>query len=638
MFRHIKIYHRQSISIDELSSRLLGLGYERVTSVFQEGEFCVRGEVLDIFPFTFDFPIRLSWDFDVIEKIATFNPVDGRLLWDYEVVVLLPRRKTQSVKRIIDIDPSVLEELPVYNFVDFREGDYVVHTEYGIGRYLGLRKAEFKGVEKDALAIEYLGGDILYVPIEDAHLVQRYMGFEKGIKVTLSRLGSSEWQRLKERVKRGIYNMAAEMLRAQALRSRLSGFSFPEDDEIQMAFETSFPYEETPDQRKAIEDVKMDMQSSRPMDRLICGEVGYGKTEVAMRAAFKAVLAGKQVAILVPTTLLAEQHYTNFRERMKDFPVVVEMLSRFRTRREQKRVLEGLERGEVDIVIGTHRLLSPDVRFKDLGLLVIDEEQRFGVKHKERMKRMRVLVDVLTMTATPIPRTLYMSLMGIKDISVISTPPQNRLSVETRLVRFDKDIIRQAIEKELSRDGQVFFLHNRVETIERRAKWLRGLLPDARIAVAHGQMLPAELERVMLEFINHKIDVLVCTTIIESGIDIPNANTLIIERADMFGLAELHQLRGRVGRYDRQAYAYFCLPPMELLSEDAKKRLKAIEKYSDLGAGFHLAMEDLEIRGAGNILGTEQHGYIAAVGFDLYCRLLRQVISEITAGERMGGF
>ncbi len=629
MFRHWKVYTGQSISPQELAGHLLSLEYSRTEQVLQEGEFSLRGEILEIFPYTFEFPIRMHWDFEKVERIFAFDPSTGEALWDYDVVVLLPKTKSVRFARKIDeVDPKVLEEVPTYGFVDFKEGDYVVHVEYGIGLFLGCKKIKLGDRESKCFVIEYDGGDLLYVPVEDAHLVQKYIGIDPRIKIKLTRLGTGEWKRLKEKVRRGIYSMAMEMLKIQALRSSLKGFSFPPDDDLQRRFEASFPYVETEDQRKAIEEVKRDMESERPMDRLICGEVGYGKTEVAMRAAFKAVLGGKQVAILVPTTLLAEQHFANFSERMRNFPVRVEMLSRFRSEKEQKRILEDLREGRIDIIIGTHRLLSSDVKFKDLGLLIIDEEQRFGVKHKEKMKRMRVLVDVLTMTATPIPRTLYMALVGIKDISVITTPPKNRLAVQTRLVPFDRDIIKQAILRELNRGGQVFFLHNRVQTIDKRKEWLRRFIP-ARIEVAHGQMPPTELEKVMLDFIKGKIDVLVCTTIIQSGIDIPNANTLIVERADTFGLAELHQLRGRVGRYDRQAYAYFCLPPKEVLTESARRRLIAIEKYSDLGAGFHLAMEDLRIRGAGNILGTEQHGFITAVGFDLYCRLLRQVVEEI---------
>ncbi len=621
----VRLYHNQDILLEDVVDLLLDLGYSRCNySISSEGEFSVKGENIEIFPATFEFPIRISWDFDVIERICAFNPKDGRPLWDYELVVILRWRRKRNVKDISEV--KLPSEFP--KFVDFKEGDFVVHIDYGIGRYLGIQPIDVgKGKVEDVFVIEYADGDKLYVPVKLAHTIQRYISFDKKMRVKLSRLGSNEWKRLKEKVRYGIYNMAYELVKLQALRSSLKGFAFPEDDELQREFEKTFPYKETEDQLRAIEDVKRDMQMPKPMDRLVCGDVGYGKTEVAMRATFKAVLGGKQVAVLVPTTLLAEQHYTNFTSRMKDFPIKIEMLSRFRTKSEQKRILSDLAEGKIDIIIGTHRLLSSDVRFKDLGLLIIDEEQRFGVVHKEKLKRFRSLVDVLTMTATPIPRTLYMSMMGLRDISVIETPPQDRLAVKTKVIQFDPNIIKSAILLELEREGQVFFLHNNVYTIEKRLRWLRKLVPSARIDIAHGKMRPSELEDVMIRFIKGQIDVLVCTTIIESGIDIPNANTLIVERADCFGLSQLHQLRGRVGRYNRQAYAYFCVP--SVTSDDAQKRLKAIEEYSDLGAGFKLALEDLEIRGAGNILGTEQHGYIAAVGFDLYCRMLREVVEQI---------
>ncbi|MBI5415237.1 MAG: DEAD/DEAH box helicase, partial [Candidatus Omnitrophica bacterium] len=416
---------------------------------------------------------------------------------------------------------------------------------------------------------------------------------------------------------------------AQALRASLRGHAFSADTEWQKEFEEKFPYEETPDQLKATAEVKKDMESPRPMDRLLCGDVGYGKTEVALRAAFKAVMDSKQVVVLVPTTILAEQHHYNFTNRLKDFPVKVAMLSRFRTRQEQGDILKGLREGNVDIVIGTHRLLSRDIAFKDIGLIIIDEEQRFGVRSKERLKHFRLLADVLMLTATPIPRTLYMTLTGVKDMSVISTPPQNRVPVKTEIVGFDEDLIRTAVERELRRRGQVFFLHNRVEDIWRIARIVSRLVSKARVGVAHGRMASRELEEVMLRFLQGEIDVLVSTSIVESGIDVPNANTLIVNRADRFGLSDLHQLRGRVGRFIQKAYAYFIVPPRGQLSSRAKARIEAIEKHSGLGAGFQIAFEDLQIRGAGNLLGQEQHGYIASVGFDLYCRLLKESIEHL---------
>jgi transcription-repair coupling factor (superfamily II helicase) len=423
--------------------------------------------------------------------------------------------------------------------------------------------------------------------------------------------------------------LAAEMLRTQALRASLVGFAFSKDGEWQKEFESRFPYKETPDQLKATLDTKEDMEAPRPMDRLICGDVGYGKTEVAMRAAFKAVTDGKQVAILVPTTILAEQHYYNFTKRLEGFPVKVGMLSRFRTRHEQQAIIKETREGKTDILIGTHRLLSKDVSFKDLGLVVIDEEQRFGVRSKEKLKHFRLLADVMTLTATPIPRTLYMALAGARDMSIISSPPTNRLAVKTRMISFDEDTIRQAIKQEMDRGGQVFFLHNRVENIDSIADGVRKLAPEAKVAVAHGQMSARFLEGIMLKFLKKELDILVCTTIIESGIDVPLANTLIVNHADKFGLADLHQLRGRVGRLDVQAYAYFIVPRRELQSEIARQRLKVLEKHSDLGAGFHIAFEDLQIRGAGNLLGAQQHGFITSIGFDLYCRLLKESIEHL---------
>ncbi|MDP2830885.1 MAG: helicase-related protein, partial [Candidatus Omnitrophota bacterium] len=450
-------------------------------------------------------------------------------------------------------------------------------------------------------------------------------------KPKLYRLGNKEWQRVKARARKGIAKLAWELLGLQAVRLASIGFKFSADTEWQADFEKTFPYLETPDQIKTTTEVKLDMESSKPMDRLLCGDVGYGKTEVAMRAAFKAVMDNKQVAYLVPTTILAEQHYQNFNARLANFPVNVQMLSRFKTKRQQDEIIKNLHQGMVDIVIGTHRLLSPDVRFKDLGLVIVDEEQRFGVKAKEQLKKLKNTIDILVLTATPIPRTLYMSLMGAKDFSVINTSPQNRLPIKTVVVEYDADLVTQAIKRELARQGQVFFLHNRILDLEKiKDKLARNLPVGARIRIAHGQMPAKLLEQIMSDFIAGKIDILVSTTIIESGIDIPNANTIIVNNAQMFGLSDLHQLRGRVGRFNRAAYAYFMVPGNQraVLEIDAKKRLQAIQEHSDLGAGFNIAMEDLEIRGAGNLLGQEQHGFITAVGFDLYCRLLKEAITN----------
>jgi len=528
------------------------------------------------------------------------------------------------------------EDDPLENFINLHIGDYVVHNQYGIGKFLGIRKIESNGLKRDHMVIEYAEGDKLYVPDSFMHLVQKYIGLEKR-SPRIYKLGSKEWQRVKSQTKKGIQKMAFELLRIQAARSSFSGFKFSRDCQWQKDFESTFKYKETPGQIQAMQELKKDMESERPMDRLLCGDVGYGKTEVAMRAAFKAVMDNRQVAFLVPTTILAEQHFHNLNSRLKDFPVNLAMLSRFRTKHEQDEIIKGISEGRVDIVIGTHRLLSSDVVFKDLGLLIIDEEQRFGVKAKEKLKALRLTLDVLTLTATPIPRTLYMSVMQVKDMSTINTPPLNRIPVETRVMRFDEALIKQAISNELRRKGQVYFVHNRVMDIEEVSDKIRRLSPEnSMIGVAHGQMPPKMLEKVMLGFLKGEIDVLVCTMIIESGIDVPNANTLIVNDADNFGLSDLHQLRGRVGRFDRKAYAFFLVPNPDILNSDAKARLKAITTHSGLGAGFKIAFEDLMIRGAGNLLGIEQHGYINTIGFDLYCRLLREVISDfkIKPGEK----
>src|SRR5437763_2285798 len=482
--------------------------------------------------------------------------------------------------------------------------------------------------QQEVLALEFADDAKLYVPLEQAYLVSRYVGAGKK-SPPLSSLGDGKWARAKIKAAASIFDYAGKMLTVQAERQMQPGYAFTPDTKWQAEFERSFPFRETPDQMKAIIDTKIDMERPRPMDRLICGDVGFGKTEVAVRAAFKAVMEGKQVAVLAPTTVLAQQHFEVFRQRMLEYPVRIEMLSRFRSHSEQKKVLQLLREGGVDIVIGTHRLISGDLVFKDLGLVVIDEEQRFGVLHKEKFKELFKLVDVLTLSATPIPRTLYLSLVGVKDMSTIETPPLNRLPVETVVSAYDERIMRDAINRELERQGQVYFLHNRAQSIEQVRHRITDLCPTARVEIGHGQMGADELEEIMARFVAGKIDVLVCTTIIESGLDIPNANTIIIDRADRFGLADLYQLRGPVGRAEHKAYAYLLLP-RELMSVGAaRKRINAIKQYSSLGAGFRIAMRDLEIRGAGSILGTAQSGHITAIGFDLYCQLLKQAVAQL---------
>jgi transcription-repair coupling factor (superfamily II helicase) len=623
LFKSLKLYTGQNIDLEGLSSILVDFGYKRQEQVLGEGDFSRRGEVIDIFPVSFELPVRIQLDNEKAKAIKTFNPENGEPLWPHNIVIILPFKKASASK-----STPFSEEFPLNNFVDLNIGDLVVHNQHGIGRFLGMQKAKFQGSPKDYLVIEYEGEEKLYVPVDAMHLVQKYIAFH-ALKPKLYRLGNKEWQRAKQRARKGIQKLAWELLSVQAMRQAGSGFQFSPDTPWQADFEKTFPYEETPDQVKTTREVKQDMQQTKPMDRLLCGDVGYGKTEVAMRAAFKAVMDSKQAAYLVPTTILAEQHYKNFTARLKDFPVNVQMLSRFRTQGQQDEIIKGLRNGSVDIVIGTHRLLSEDVGFKDLGLVIVDEEQRFGVTAKERLKKLKTTTDILVLTATPIPRTLYMSLMGAKDLSVINTPPQNRLPIKTVVVEYDTDLVTQAIKRELARKGQVFFLHNRILDLEKvRDNIARGLADNPRIAVAHGRMPAKLLEKVMSDFISGNIDILISTMIIESGIDIPNANTIIVNNAHMFGLSDLHQLRGRVGRFNRSAYAYFMIPRNVVLEADAAKRLQAIEEHSGLGAGFNIAMEDLEIRGAGNLLGQQQHGFIEAVGFDLYCRLLKEAIAN----------
>jgi len=521
-----------------------------------------------------------------------------------------------------------MEGSKITSFSDLREGDYVVHVHHGIGRYLGLKQLEVGGIKKDYLLIQYAGQDRLYVPIDQVSLVQKYVGAE-GHVPRLYRLGGNEWHKVKSRVQEAVQAMAEELLELYAKREAIPGYAFSPDTPWQREFEEAFPYTETPDQLKAIAEVKADMERPRPMDRLLCGDVGYGKTEVAMRAAFKAVMDGKQVAVLVPTTILAQQHYNTFKARFENFPVKIAVLSRFCSPGEQKRVVKALKRGEVDIVIGTHRLLSGDVSFKDLGLVIIDEEQRFGVAHKEKLKKLRYSVDVLTMTATPIPRTLHMALAGVRNMSLIETPPEDRFPVQTYVVEYSPELVREAIRRELDRGGQVYFVHNRVADIDRFAYHVQQLVPEARVGVGHGQMEERELEKIMLDFIEGRYDVLVCTTIVENGLDIPNVNTLIVDESDSFGLAQLYQLRGRVGRSNRLAYAYFTYRPDKVLGEVAEKRLAAIREFTALGSGYKIALRDLQIRGAGNLLGPEQHGHMLAVGFDLYCQLLEEAVQKL---------
>jgi transcription-repair coupling factor (superfamily II helicase) len=520
-------------------------------------------------------------------------------------------------------------------YADLREGDYVVHSEYGIGRFAGLRRRTLEGVEREYLLIEYAGTDAVFVPIHQADRLTRYVGPDEQ-PPTLNKLGQADWIRIRTRAQKAAEEEARDLLDLYASRAAVERAPYPPDTPWQMELEASFPYVETEDQLRAVHEVKADMERGQPMDRLICGDVGYGKTEVALRAAFKAVMDGRQVAVLVPTTILAQQHYENFSRRLAAFPLRVEMISRFRTPEQQRAILRQAAAGEIDILIGTHRLLADDISFRNLGLVVIDEEQRFGVRHKEHMKRLRTMVDVLTLTATPIPRTLYMSLGGVRDISMIQTPPEERLPVITHVGPFDERLVRQSVLREMERGGQVFVVHNRVQTIEHMRERLEEIVPEARVVIGHGQMDERLLERVMEEFGNGEYDILLSTSIIESGLDIPNANTLIIDRADWFGLAQLYQLRGRVGRSAQQAYAYFFHPPSQRLTEEARQRLHTLAEYTDLGAGFQIAMRDLELRGAGDILSTRQSGQIAAIGLHLYTQMLAQAVRKLRSERKPG--
>lgn len=558
--------------------------------------------------------------FGVLEAGFELTPVKIALITDWEIY--------GQPKRTRIVRTNTQQGAKIAHFTDLRPGDYVVHVNHGIGKYGGIKQLEVGGVRKDYLFVQYAGEDKLYVPTDQIGLLQKYLGAD-ATAPKLYKLGGNEWNRVKQKVKESVKDLANDLVALYAARQKIRGLSFSPDTVWQREFEDAFPYEETPDQLKAIEEIKKDMETPRPMDRLLCGDVGYGKTEVAVRAAFKAVMDNKQVAVLVPTTILAQQHFNTFTERFSGYPIQVEMLSRFKSAKEQKDILDRVKKGSVDVIIGTHRLLQNDIAFKDLGLVVVDEEQRFGVIHKERLKRLRQSVDVLTLTATPIPRTLHMAMIGVRDMSILESPPEDRFPVQTYVLEFNLEIIADAIRREIDRGGQVYFVHNRVMDIDKTAHMIQAVVPEARLVVAHGQMREDQLERRMLNFIGDQYDVLVCSTIIETGLDIPNVNTLIVDEGEKMGLSQLHQLRGRVGRSHRLAYAYFTYKKDKSLTEIAEKRLQAIREFTEFGAGFKIALRDLEIRGAGNILGPEQHGHMMAVGFDMYCRLLDEAVHEL---------
>ncbi len=613
-------YRGQIKHLKEDIKNLLIEGYTVIVGASYEGQTNRLREVLKALP-------KVNGKLIVM----TLDIHEGFISRRMKLAVILDReifsRKKRYKRQFLDVRSERIEGM-----LDINNGDYIVHVEHGIGIYRGIEKLSTGGVEKDFIKIEYRDGDEIFIPVDQINRVQKYIG-HKGRPPRIDRLGSGTWKKIKDHVKKSVKNLAKDLMEIYSIRASQKGYSFSRDTEWQYEFESGFRYEETPDQIRTIEELKNDMENPKPMDRLICGDVGFGKTEVAVRAAFKAVMDGKQVAVLVPTTILAEQHLGTFRDRFSLYPLNVEMLSRFRTPGEQKIILENLKNGLIDVVIGTHRLIQKDVKFKDLGLVVIDEEQRFGVEHKERFKQLRKLVDVITMTATPIPRTLYMSMTKIRDMSIIETPPRDRIPIETYVVEYNEEIIKRAIRREIERGGQVYYVHNRVRTIEEKAESLRRLMPEVTFEIAHGRMEERDLEEIMKAFFDMEFHTLLTTTIIESGLDIPNVNTIIIERADRFGLSQLYQLRGRVGRSKRKAYAYLLYPVGKVITEQARKRLSVINDHTELGSGYSIALKDLEIRGAGNILGREQHGDMLTVGFEMYVKLLDEAIRELQHGQ-----
>ena len=669
----------QTISLEKVAQELLDLGYVREVAVEGEGQFSIRGGILDFSGINGNFRIELFGD--EIDSIREFDIGTQRSIGKVDRVGVLPTKEggessiidffdkkpiilayeTCAIKEdevVFGEDDASIEQLAeqirinkqekkekakraparpkdserIASYFELEKGDYVVHQIHGIAIFNGVCEMEVGGVNGDYLELLYAGTDKMFVPVAQMDMVYKYIGKEGNIK--LSRLGGSEWKNTKSRVRASCEDIAEKLIDLYAKRQEETGFAFSEDNTWQREFEETFEYEETPDQLRAIEEVKADMQSYKPMDRLLCGDVGYGKTEVAMRAAFKAAIDGKQVAYLCPTTVLAYQQYEAFAKRMEKFGVKLALLSRFRTPAEQKKIITKLKNGEVDIVIGTHRLLQKDIVYKNLGLLIVDEEQRFGVTHKERIKEIKTNVDVLTLTATPIPRTLHMSLIGIRDMSTISHPPHDRYPVATYVLEYDEEVINMAILKEIARGGQVYYLHNRVETIERIAEKIKAISSDIIVEVAHGQMSASELEEIMMRMAEGEIDVLICTTIIETGLDIPNVNTIIIEDADRMGLAQLYQLRGRVGRSNRLAHCYLTFRRDKILTEVAEKRLNAIEQFTEFGSGFKIALRDLEIRGAGNLVGSQQHGHMDAIGYDLYCKFLGEAIEKFKSSSK----
>ncbi len=598
-------------------------GYHLIVAIGDEQRRQKFVELMD----SYDIPIDGEMNYETVlssQAIMVSQHISQGFYFDtFKAIVLTENELYGEGRKVVRKKASSGKVIKAFS--ELSVGDYIVHENHGIGRYVGVEQMKIDTTRKDFLKIQYAQDDYLYIPVESSDMIQKYIGTDHE-KLKLNRLGGSEWKKTKQRAQRSIEEMTDELIELYAERTARKGYAFSKDSDWQREFENMFPYQETRDQLKCIDEIKRDMEQDSPMERLLCGDVGYGKTEVALRAAFKAVLDSKQVAILVPTTILAQQHYTNVVERFSKYPAKIEMLSRFRSKAEQDKIIEDIRTGSVDVIVGTHRILSNDIRFKDLGLLVIDEEQRFGVKHKEKIKMFKESIDVLTLSATPIPRTLHMSMIGIRDMSVIEDPPEDRYPIQTYVVEFDEFLVKEAIIRELERGGQVFFVHNRVADIDQVAAKISQLVPDAKVDFAHGQMNEHKLEKIMISFMNNEFNVLVCTTIIETGLDISNVNTIIINDGDRFGLSQLYQLRGRVGRSNRLAYCYIFYQTNKVLNEVAEKRLKAIKEFTELGAGFKIAMRDLEIRGAGNVLGTQQHGHMEAIGYDLFCKLLEESI------------
>lgn len=624
----LKLSINETYSFSELVARLVAMGYQRVDLVVDHGEMAVRGGIVDIYPFNQITPLRLEFLDDLLESIRSFNIVSQRSISSIKETIILSFQP-QALLLVRDKDFDIAED---HLLADFKTDDYVVHENYGVGLFAGLIRMRTGKIEGEYYHLKYRGSEEVFVPIEQSKLLHKYSAGERHPQ--LSSIGDRSWQKAKSKAKSSAKNIAFDLFNLYRQRSLTPGHAFREDSEEQLLMEKDFIYEETRDQLRVIEEVKSDMERSQPMDRLVCGDVGYGKTEIAIRAAFKAAYEGRQVALLAPTTILVDQHYLNLKLRFEQYGLKVEMISRFRSPAENKAIIKKIAAGNVDVVIGTHRLIQKDVIFKNLGLLIIDEEQRFGVEHKEYIKKIKTGVDILTLSATPIPRTLYLSLSGTRDLSILETAPENRHPIKTILSEYDETLIKNALKLELARNGQIFFLHNNIAEIGSIATTLQALVPELKVLIAHGRMPKEVLEKTIISFVNGDADLLLCTTIIENGIDIPRANTIIVNNADHFGLSQLHQIRGRVGRSTLKAYAYFLYDKNKALNPDAEKRLHALKEFAALGVGYRIALRDLEIRGAGNILGAQQSGHVQTIGFTLYCKLLEESIRELK-GEKI---